>query len=59
MNERFQAKNLNRDDHKTIDKTADGIRKGVGALGILGLIATGVVKFGKPIAKVAKNLIIK
>ena len=59
MAQRFQPKKLNREDHKNIDKTADGIKKGVGAAGILTLVITGVVKYGKPIAKIAKNLIIK
>ena len=59
MAQRFQRKKLNKEDHKTIDKTADGIKKGVGAVGVLSLVVTGVVKYGKPVAKVVKNLIIK
>ena len=59
MAQRFQPKKLNREDHKTIDKTADGIKKGVSAAGIITLVISGVVKYGKTIAKAAKNLIIK
>lgn len=59
MAQKFQPKKLNKDDHKKVDMAADGLKKGVGALGVLTVIGAGVVKYGKPILKAAKNILIK
>ena len=59
MEQRFQGKKLNRDDHKNVDKAADGVQKAIGITGALAIVVTTVVKFGKPVLNAAKNLIIK
>ena len=59
MAERFQAKKLNKDDHKNIDKAADGIKNGVGFASVLGAGLVFAKKYGKPIATAVKNIIIR
>lgn len=59
MAQRFQVKKLNKEDHKNIDKAADGIKKGVGLAGALGAGFVFAKKYGKPIANAVKNIIIR
>ena len=59
MAQRFQGKELNKEDHKKIDKAADDVKKGVGVISVLGTIVTIAVKYKKPIAKAVKNIVKK
>ena len=56
---KFEKKKLNRDDHKKMDDVANGVKKGGGALLILGTIAVGIKTYGPKVAKTAMNLIKK
>ena len=59
MAQRFQVKKLNKEDHKKVDKTAEGIKAGVSVVSVLGAGVIFIKKYGKPIVNRLKNLIIK
>ena len=56
---KFEKKTLNREEHKKMDDVADGVKKGGGALLILGTIAVGIKKYGPRVVKTAVNLMKK
>lgn len=47
MEKRFQAKKLNKDDHKNINKTAKVIKRGLGGLSICIAVAPLIKKCNK------------
>lgn len=59
MSQRFQPKKLNKDDHKAVSTSAEGLKKGIGLAGIAGAVVTLGVKIGKPALKIAKNIFFK
>ena len=59
MAQRFQVKKLNKEDHKKVNNAAKSVKQGVGVLGVIGAVAGVAVKFGKPVIKVVKNIIIR
>ena len=61
MSKRFQAKKLNKEDHK-IDKSAKKLKKGLSTLGVVGAVGIGIYKQREQIinvVKAVKNIIIK
>ena len=59
MGKRFQAKKLNKDDHKGVNDTAGAVKKGVGALGVITLAVPIIKKYGKDIVGIAQNIVLR
>ncbi len=47
----FQKQNLNREDHKKVDKAAKNARNGIGILGALAVVGTVAAKYGPKVVK--------
>ena len=57
--ERFQKKKPNKEDHKEINRTAGGIKKGVKIFSAVLVVGTVGKDHGKDIANMAKSVILK
>lgn len=44
--ERFEVRKPNKDDHKGIKEAADGVKQGLGALGLVMALVPTVKKYG-------------
>ena len=44
--ERFVVNKPNKDDHRGVKKTADGVKQGVGIVGFLLTLGVGIKKYG-------------
>lgn len=59
MGKRFQAKKLNKDDHKGVKDTAGFVKKGVGILGVIAIVTPIIKKYGKDIVGISKNIVLR
>lgn len=59
MSQRFQPKKLNKDDHKAVSESAEGLKMSIGIASFAGAVVALGVKYGKPALKIAKNIIFK
>jgi len=63
MQKKFQNKKLNSKDHKDIEQAADGVKKGLLAVGVLGTIGVFIKKNGveglKKIPSIAATIIFR
>ena len=59
MRKRFQAKKLNKDDHKDVKDTARAVKKSVGIASAFAIALPVIKKYGKDIVGIAKNIVLR